>query len=161
MGATVTHALSVTNADNPAYAIKPSNWNSSHLITINAAGSEISGAFGNGGGVSFGLSADGKVTAAAPAAGASINISAGTTSANTNAVTFADSNGLAFGFNAGTVTGSYTQSTHSHATPAFSGSNASFTAATVTFGSSNGMHFYTTNGSMVGSYTQSSWTVSD
>src|SRR5215510_330918 len=137
MGATVTHALSVTNADNPAYAIKPSNWNSSHLITINAAGSEISGAFGNGGGVSFGLSADGKVTAAAPAAGASINISAGTTSANTNAVTFADSNGLAFGFNAGTVTGSYTQSTHSHVTAFQAITLAGNTAGTTTFNASN------------------------
>ena len=42
-----------------------------------------------------------------------INVSAGTTSANLSAVTFSNSNGLAFGLNAGTITGSYTVPTQS------------------------------------------------
>lgn len=54
MPITVSHALSATTPDDPAYEIKPSNWNSSHLYTMNATGSEISGAFTNGGGVTFG-----------------------------------------------------------------------------------------------------------
>jgi hypothetical protein len=33
--------------------VSPSDWNSSHALTLNAAGSEISGAFGNGGGISI------------------------------------------------------------------------------------------------------------
>lgn len=41
-----------------------------------------------------------------PAAGASINISAGTTSGNLNAVTFSNSGGISFGLNAGTITAS-------------------------------------------------------
>lgn len=154
MPATVSHQLSATTPDDPAYEIQPKHWNSGHAITLNAAGSEISGAFGNGGGVSFGLSADGKVTASAPAAAPSpVNFSAGAASADLGSVVFSNSNGLAFGLNGSTITGSYSQSTHSHATAAYSGSNGSFTAETVTFGSSNGMHFYTTNGSIVGSYT--------
>src|SRR6267378_3595216 len=105
MGLTVTHAASVTNADNPLYIIKPSDWNSGHAFTLNAAGSEVSGAFGNGGGVSFGLSADGKVTAAAPAGAPSpINFSAGTTSSNIGSVVFSNSNGVSFGLNASTIT---------------------------------------------------------
>jgi hypothetical protein len=66
---------------------------------------------------------------------------------------FADSNGMAFGMSGSSqITASYTQSTHSHATAAFSGSNGSFTADTVTFGNLNGLSFYTSNGSMVGSH---------
>ena len=68
-------------------------------------------------------------------------------------MTFGALNNLTFYTSNGSIVGSFSESTHSHATPAFSGSNGSFTAATVTFGSSNGMHFYTTNGSIVGSYT--------
>src|SRR2546430_1278414 len=106
MGLTVSHATSLTNADNPLYAIKPSDWNSSHIFTLNAVGSEVSGAFGNGGGVSFGLSADGKVTAAAPAGAPSpINFSAGTTSSNIGSVVFSNANGISFGLNGSTITG--------------------------------------------------------
>lgn len=62
------------------------------------------------------------------------------------------SGNITFGLTGSTVTASYSQSTHSHATPAFSGSNGSFTANTLTFGNLNGMSFYTSNGSMVGSF---------
>jgi hypothetical protein len=142
MGITVSHASSLTNADNPLYAIKPSDWNSSHIFTLNAVGSEISGAFGNGGGVSFGLSADGKVTAAAPAGAPSpINFSAGTTSSNIGSVVFSDSNGLGWGLNGSTITGSYTQSTHSH--------------SSLFFGDSNGLNWGTNASTVTGSYTQS------
>lgn len=62
MPVTVSHVLSATTPDNAAYEIKPSNWNSGHNITLAAAGSEISGAFSNANGLSFGLSA-GQLTA--------------------------------------------------------------------------------------------------
>ena len=105
MGVTVSHALSMTSPNDPAYENQPKHWNSSHLFTLNAVGSEVSGAFGNGGGVSFGLSADGHITAAAPAGAPSpINFSAGTTSSNIGSVVFSNSGGVSFGLNGSTIT---------------------------------------------------------
>lgn len=105
MPATVSHVLSATTPNDPAFEIQPQHWNSNHLITINAVGSEVSGAFGNGGGVSFGVSADGKLTAAAPAGAPSpINFSAGTTSSNIGSVVFADSNGISWQLDGSTIT---------------------------------------------------------
>src|SRR5260221_4178592 len=106
MGLSVSHSLSATTPNDPAYEIQPKHWNSGHIYTLNAVGSEVSGAFGNGGGVSFGLSADGFITAAAPAGAPSpINFSAGTTSSNIGSVVFSNSNGVSFGLNGSTITG--------------------------------------------------------
>ena len=55
MPATVGHALSATTPDDPAYEIKPSNWNETHAVTLDIAASEISGLFSNAGGVTWGL----------------------------------------------------------------------------------------------------------
>src|SRR5258706_3554355 len=106
MGLSVFHSRTATGADNALYDVQlQRDWNGSHLFTLNAVGSEVSGAFGNGGGVSFGLSADGKVTAAAPAGAPSpINFSAGTTSSNIGSVVFSNSNGVSFGLNGSTIT---------------------------------------------------------
>jgi len=144
MPVTVNHQLTATTPDNPSYEIKPSNWNSEHAVTINAVGSEISGAFGNGGGVTFGLSADGKITASAPAGGGgltNINVSAGTTSNNLSAFQFSNGSGVTFGLNGSTITASVqtnylTTAMASNrgtdfvqATAAFAGTNASGTIA--------------------------------
>lgn len=105
MPGSVYHVFTNAIADGTnASIVRPSDWNSSHALTLNAAGSEISGAFGNGGGVSFGLSADGKVTAAAPAGAALINFSAGTASGDLGAVVFSNSGGVSFGLSASTIT---------------------------------------------------------
>src|SRR5712671_5726081 len=105
MGLSVSHSLSATTPNDPAYEIQPKHWNSGHIYTLNAVGSEVSGAFGNGGGVSFGLSADGFITAAAPTGAPSpINFSAGTTSSNIGSVVFSNSGGVSFGLNASTIT---------------------------------------------------------
>ena len=56
MPGTINHVLTATTPDDPGYEIRPSHWNSAHAVTINAAGSEISGAFSNANGASFGLS---------------------------------------------------------------------------------------------------------
>lgn len=142
MPVTVSHQLSATTPDNPTYEIKPSNWNDTHAVTFNAVGSEISGAFGNGGGVTFGLSADGKITASAPAGGlTNINVSAGTTSNNLSAFQFSNGSGVTFGLNGSTITASVqtnylTTAMASNrgtdfvqATAAFAGTNASGTIA--------------------------------
>lgn len=148
MPGTISHVLSMTTPNDPAYENQPKHWNSSHLATFNLSGSEISNAFGNGGGVSFGLSADGNITASAPAAAASpINFSAGTTSNNLGSVVFADSNGVGFGLGTGassrSITASYTQSTHAHtAWPvAFSAGTQTATSGTPGFANSNNFTF--------------------
>src|SRR5437899_2072514 len=110
MPASIYHSLTATTPDDPAFEIRPiAHWNASHRLTLNAVGSEVSGAFGNGGGVSFGLSADGNITAAAPAGAPSpVNISAGTTSNNLASIVFGDSNGISFGLGTGASSRSIT-----------------------------------------------------
>ena len=94
MPATVNHVLTSPIADavgvvtygnstyNATDLIRPSDWNSAHVVSFNAVGSEISGAFSNiVGGVSFGLETNGYITGGAPAGGGgitNINVSAGT-----------------------------------------------------------------------------------
>lgn len=157
MPATVYHSLSMTTPDDPAYENKPSDWNKSHLFTLNAAGSEISGAFGNGGGVTFGLSADGKITASVPAGGGgltNINVSAGTTSNNLSALTFNNANGITFGLDASTITASHNGLT-SQSNQAFSANGGSSAFQTLGFSDANGVTWSNSNGSVVASYSQS------
>lgn len=105
MPASVSHVLSATTPDDPTFEIRPSHWNSLHALTLNLTGSEISNAFGNGGGVSFGL-AGGVITAQAPAGAPSpIAFSAGTTTSNVTGLTFSDSNGISFGLGTGANVG--------------------------------------------------------
>lgn len=111
MPVTAYHILTATTPDDPSYEIRPSHWNSQHVVTLNAVGSEISNAFGNGGGVTFGLSADGKITASAPAAGGgltAVNVSAGTTSNNLSNLVFSNSNNVSFGLDGSTITATVT-----------------------------------------------------
>lgn len=159
MPITVSHQLSATTPDDPAYEIRPSHWNQSHLFTLNAAGSEISGAFGNGGGVSFGLSADGKITASAPAGGGgltNINVSAGTTSNNLSALTFADGNGISFGLNASTLTATVrTDWLSTQSNQAFNAGGVSSAFQTLVFNDANGVTWSNNAGSVQASYSQS------
>lgn len=70
MPLTVAHALVATTPDNTSYEIRPSHWNSAHNVTFSAtAGSEVIGAFSNGGNVTFALDGGGKITASAPSGG--------------------------------------------------------------------------------------------
>jgi hypothetical protein len=96
MPLTVSHVLSATTPDNPAYEIQPQHWNSGHAATYAAAGSEISGAFSNLNGVSFGLDGGGRVTAshnAITTARASTD-AIGLNTAGTNVTWTANSSGL-------------------------------------------------------------------
>ncbi|MEI6478508.1 MAG: hypothetical protein WCO52_05990 [bacterium] len=109
MPITVFHSLTATTPDITQYEIRPSHWNSGHAASINAVGSEISGAFSNGGNVTFGLSANGFITASAPSGGGgNLTISGGTSSASSGSIVFANSNGVSFGLSNGTMTASYT-----------------------------------------------------
>ncbi|TAH35724.1 hypothetical protein EYC59_02060 [Candidatus Saccharibacteria bacterium] len=68
----------------------------------------------------------------------SINFSAGTTSGNFASVTFANSNGVSFGLNGGTITGTvattYAASNHSHGNPTLALTNLSGTTASASNG---------------------------
>jgi hypothetical protein len=148
MQITISHALSATTPDDPAYEIRPSHWNSAHLATITLSGTDISGCFSNAGNVSFGTDVNGNVTATANAAGAGDGfnrISAGTQIAGTNnTVSFANSNGISFGLsNSSVLTASYTvPSTAGHISAInLSAGTTSGNVSAVTFSNANGVSF--------------------
>src|SRR5260221_10664264 len=96
----------MTQANDTRYENQASNWNETHAFSLNASGSEISRAFDNGGGITFGLETNGSITAAAPPGAPSpVNFSAGTTSNNLASVVFSNSGGISFGLNGSTITG--------------------------------------------------------
>lgn len=148
MPASVYHVLSATTPDDPAYEIRPSHWNSAHSVSLALSGSDISAAFNNAGGVTFGLETNGSITASAPTGAGitNINVSAGTTSYNLSKLTFADSNGVVFGINNSTVTASHNGLTTQSA-QAFS-ADASSTFQTLTFQNSNGVSFSNNAGAL-------------
>lgn len=92
MPATVRHAFSNAIADGTnTQIVRPIDWNSAHNLTINAVGSEISGALSNANNVTFGVETNGYITASAsqPAQ---------------TAYVFNNGNGISFGTNGSTVT---------------------------------------------------------
>jgi hypothetical protein len=157
---TVFNSAGSTQTVEASQLVRPSDWNSAHNQYLTLSGNTAGASTMSGsniimqGGNNVTLSADGaSLIISAGAGGGGMGISAGTQSVSTGTMIFADSNGLTFGMSGSSqITGSYSQSTHSHATAAFSGSNGSFTANTVTFGNLNGLSFYTSNGSLVGSH---------
>lgn len=148
------HSLTMTTPDDPAYENKPSDWNAAHVFTMNAVGSEISGAFANGNGMSFGLSVgsvSGSYTVPSIAGLISaVNVSAGTTSNNLSALTFNNANGITFGLNASTLTASHNGLT-SQSNQAFSAAGGSSAFQTLVFTNSNGVSWTNTNGSIAAS----------
>lgn len=132
MPVTVSHALSATTPDNPAYEIQPQHWNSGHNITLAAAGSEISGAFTNGGGVSFGLSANGALSATVATTYAGSNHSHGNPSlnlTNLSGTTASNSAGFTLSLSAGNYLTTAALSNHSHGNPTLNLTNLSGTTA--------------------------------
>lgn len=113
MPLTVQHVLTATTPDDPAYEIRPSHWNSDHLVNVSLASDEVikfisagtnsvsSGTivFSNSNGVSFGMDVNGVITATVnPGAAAGIAaFGAGTQTATSGTIVFANSNGVTFG----------------------------------------------------------------
>ena len=93
-------------------------------------------------------------------------LSAGTLSVSgSGTVVFSNANGISFGLDGSTITGSHNGLT-SQSNPAFSAQGGSSTFQTLSFGNANGFTFSNNNGTVQGSYTvpavtNSSWTVSD
>lgn len=114
MPVTVNHIYTSPVADGTATSVvRPSDWNSVHAITLNLSGTDVIGAFSNGGNVSFGTNTDGYITGSAPTGGGGgVALSAGTNSTSTGTVVFANSNNITFGMNTdGVVTASYSNTT--------------------------------------------------
>ncbi len=83
-----------------------------------------------------------------------VNFSAGTTSNNSASIRFADSNGISFGLNAGTITATVaTNYLTSQSNQAFSASGGSSTFQTLNFINGNGATFTNNAGSVGISYT--------
>jgi hypothetical protein len=161
---TVTATVATNYQSQGAYLTTAMQSNAATISNINFSAGTTSGnlsalTFSNANGVSFGLNA-GTVTATVAtnyqsqgaylttamqsnaATISNINVSAGTTSGNLSAFTLANSNGLTFGLNAGTITGSYTVPTQtqyvfSNSNNISFGTNGSTVTATATFAQSN------------------------
>lgn len=107
--------------------------------------------FRNANGISFGSSGANGVSASYTVPSTAglvsfVNLSAGTTSNNSSAFTFSDSNGVSFGLNAGTLTASHNGLT-SQSNQAFS-ADASSTFQTLSFQNSNGVSFSNNAGAL-------------
>jgi hypothetical protein len=64
MGLTVGHVKSCTIADSSNTAlVRPSDWNSAHALSMSLSGTDLTGAFSNANGVSFGSSDNSYLTA--------------------------------------------------------------------------------------------------
>lgn len=157
MPITVSHQLSMTTPDNPAYENRPSHWNQSHAFTANMTGSEISGAFSNANGFSFGLNGGGAVTGSytvPSTAGliSAVNVSAGTTSNNATAFTFADAGGVSFGMNGSVITASAPAAGGGLTNIRVSAGTTSNLLSAMTFSNSNGITFGLDAGTLTASH---------
>jgi len=148
MPATINHIYTHAVADGTATSVvRPSDWNSVHSAVLNAVGSEISGAFSNANGVSFGLSGT-AVTASIVPGLSNLRVSAGTTSNLLSALTFNNGNGISFGLDSSTFTASHNGLT-SQSNQAVSAANGSYAFQTLSFSNANGISFGTSGGSAI------------
>lgn len=161
MGITAYHVFTSPVADGTnTQLVRPSNWNSSHALTLNAVGSEISNAFGNGGGVSFGYDGT-NITASAPGGGNDGYNSAQFTNSTANStmpiVWAGNSNGsgnLTMGLTGSTVTASFSNPSIAGLISAInvSAGTTSGNVSAITFSNSNGVSFGLNGGVITGSH---------
>ena len=95
--------------------------------TQSTSGSQAIGSilFNGAGNVSVGVSNGSVVISGGSAAAAPVNFSAGTTSNNLASVVFSNSNGVSFGLNGSTITGSYNSTQFAGTGTTFAGTNIS------------------------------------
>lgn len=108
MPATVFHVATATSPDQPGVEINSSQWNQGHALTLAPSGSEVFGAFSNGGNVTFGLDGGGFITANGVGGGVinqtGPNIAASNSTVTAGTVLFSNANGVTFGMNGSTMT---------------------------------------------------------
>jgi hypothetical protein len=151
----ITHILSATTPDDPAFEIRPSHWNDNHAQNITIVGN-TSGASTISGtnivlsaGPNMTISVNGGSLVWSGGAGAAGNtgyLSAGTTYASLGTVSLSNANGLSFGVDGQTITASHNALT-SQSNQAFS-ADASSTFQTLTFQNSNGVSFSNNAGAL-------------
>ena len=147
-GSTVTASIaSQTNQTAGFYAVGNTTGQSSSS-TFDARTLSFSGA----GIASVGYSGN-NIIINVPAAGASVNISAGTTSGNLNAVTFGNSNGVSFGLSNGVITATVIPGAAAGIGAVQAGTQTQ-TSGTLVFANSNGITFGLSGSSQItASYT--------
>ena len=168
MPISVSHVYTSPIADGTnTQLVRPSDWNSSHQVSVSLAANEVikyisagtnavsSGTivFGSSAGnVTFGMATDGYVTASAPTGGAGgAAISGGTSSQNTGTVVFSNSNGVSFGLSNGVMTATVTPGAAAGIAAIGAGSQTQ-TSGTMVFANSNGITFgLSNNGTMTAS----------
>lgn len=142
MPVTVSHVLSATTPDDPAFEIRPSHWNSAHAMTLAISASEISGLFSNANGISFGLSQS-SITAShnGLTSQSSQIVSANNGSYAFQTLSLSNANGISFGTSAGSaITASHNAlttaaaSNHSHGNPTLALTNLTGTTASASNG---------------------------
>lgn len=140
MPATVFHVATATSPDQPGVEINSSQWNQGHALTLAPSGSEVFGAFSNGGNVTFGLDGGGYVTANAVGGGTinqtGPNIAASNSTVTAGTVLFSNANGVTFGMNGSTMTADIAGSQFQNVSQA-TYPNAGFVSAATIGSSSN------------------------
>lgn len=143
----ITHILSATTPDDPAYEIRPSHWNSAHAQLLTISGNTAGQSTYSGtnlvfeGGANATLSINGNTLVFSGGAGAAGNtgyISGGTTNASLGTVLFNNANGVSFGVDGQTVTASIASSLTNIRVSAGTTSNL---LSAVTLADSNGISF--------------------
>src|SRR3990167_3665852 len=104
MPATVSHALSMTSPDDPAYENQPQHWNSTHAVTLSVLATEISALFSNANGISFGLDGT-NITGSHNALTSQSNQAASASNGSFTFQTlgFSNANNVTFGTSAGSI----------------------------------------------------------
>lgn len=110
MPITVQHVLTATTPDDPAYEIRPSHWNSDHAMSLSLASDEV---------IKW--------------------VSAGTQSVSSGTLVFSNANGVTFGMDAGTITGSIAAGVPSPVN--FSAGTRSADLGSIVFSDANGISF--------------------
>lgn len=160
-GSTSNNLNAVTFADGNGVSF---GLNASTMTASVAAGATATGNFGalaagtqtatsgtvvftNSNNITFGLSGSTRVSASY-----NFNVSAGTTSGNVNAVTFADGGGISFGYNNGTITATVSPAAAAGIGAIAAGTQTA-TSGTVVFANSNNLTFGMSGSSQItGSY---------
>ena len=131
--------------------VRPADWNSSHAFTYAAVGSEISGAFSNLNGISFGTEAGGGLTASytVPVTTAALTtqnaqqVSAANGSYTFTNLSFSNANGVSFGTSAGSA---ITASHNALTTAMASNRGSDFVAASAAFAGTSASGTIASNG---------------
>src|SRR3990167_5368162 len=152
MPATVSHALSMTSPDDPAYENQPQHWNSTHAVTLSVLATEISALFSNANGISFGLDGT-NITGSHNALTSQSNQAASASNGSFTFQTlgFSNANNVTFGTSAGSIVTASVAAAGA-ASVNFSAGTTSGNLDSVVFSNSNGISFGLNGSTVTGSH---------